>query len=179
MSLPAVLIRKSTGEIIKHGTYPRLDMDPVDGLDPDLEWLLKYTPYAVPEYDPRVYQLITTQEVTTDPHPDYSHLNQFRITYATQKREQEEIEANIENAEQLANNRIIENQRQLKLMVLGLAVLFRKVEGLALNQKEQVIANRIVAAGTKLWNNDQVLRNKVAAYLAGQEPDIDEGWVVE
>ena len=95
MSLPAVLIRKSTGEIIKRGLYPREDMALIDGLDPDLEWLLVYIPYEAPDYDPRVFVLTTTESITTQPHPDYIHLNQFLVTYNTVKRDIESIESSI------------------------------------------------------------------------------------
>ncbi len=53
--MEAVLIKKSTGEIIKRGQYPRLDLEPIEGLDPDLEWLFEYRPFVAPDYDPRIY----------------------------------------------------------------------------------------------------------------------------
>lgn len=177
MSVPAVLLRKSTGEIIKHDTYPSITVEPLLGLDSDLEWLIKYIPYSKPAYDPRIYQLVTSEEVTSIEHPDYPGLNQYLITYSTQKRPPAEIETAVKNAEQIANNQILPNQRQLKLIILSLGILFRKVEGLQLDQKEQVIADKAVNAAVSMWQNDQNLRTKIQEIANGQEPNIDDGWI--
>lgn len=176
MGTPAVLIRKSTGEIIKHADYPRVDMELIVGLDPDLEWLLKYTPFVEPDYDSRIYILRRIEEVTTTPHPEYPHLNQYKIIFATVKRAVDEITLAIENAENDANNGVFPHTRQLKMIVLGLGVLFRKVEGMALTAKETVVREKVLALATKVWKNDQVLRDKVAELSAGLEPNFDEGW---
>ena len=108
MSLPAVLIRISTGEIIKHDLYPREDMELVVGLDPDLKWLLKYTPFTQPDYDSRIYKLIRTEEITEIAHPDYPHLDQYKITFGTEKRPDEDIILAIENAETEANEQLVD-----------------------------------------------------------------------
>lgn len=176
MSLPAVLIRKSTGEIIKHAPYPREDMGVIVGLDPDLEWLLKHTPFIAPDYDSRYYVLNVTEEVTTDPHPDHAHLNQYKITYDTTKRPEPDIIISVENAETEANEGVIPYTRQLKLIVLGIGVLFKNIDGLQLNQKETKIKNRVMAMAVKVWKNDTEARQKKQAIAAGQEPNIDDGW---
>jgi hypothetical protein len=41
MGTPAILINKNTGEIIKDAEYPRKDLNPVVGLDANLQWLIK------------------------------------------------------------------------------------------------------------------------------------------
>ena len=174
--IPAVLIRRSTGEIIKRDIYPRLDMQPVSGLDPDLEWLLVYTPYEAPVYDSRIYLLNQVEEVTQDPHPDYAWLNQFRVTYSTTKREVTEIQTAVVNAENEANNGVFPYIEQLKILALGLGVLFRRVEGMTLTTKEIAVKDRVLALAVKIWKNDQTLRDKVAQITGGLEPNIDEGW---
>lgn len=176
MGTPAVLIRKSTGEIIKHADYPRLDMAPVEGLDPDLEWLIKVTPYVQPDYDSRIFVLNQTEEVTQTPHPDYPHLNQYRITFSTSKRATEEIAISVENAEREANESVFPYTKQLKILTLGLGVLFRKVGGMTLNAKEIAVKDKVLALAVKIWKNDQALRDKIAELAAGTEPNIDEGW---
>ena len=59
MTVQATLIRKSTGEVLQRGALPVADPlnDTVPGLDPDLEWLIDYEPFAAPLYD------ITSSEV--------------------------------------------------------------------------------------------------------------------
>jgi len=176
MGTPSVLIRKSTGEIIKHADYPRLDMALVEGLDPDLEWLVKFTPFIQPDYDSRIYLLSTTEEVTQTPHPDYPHLNQYRITFATVKRQASEIETSILNAENEANSQVFPYMKQLKLMALGIGVLFRNVEGMTLNAKEIAIKQKMLALAVNVWKNHDIMTAKVAEVAAGTEPNIDEGW---
>ncbi len=178
MGTPAVLIRKSTGEIIKHADYPRLDMEPVSGLDPDLEWLVKYQPYEAPDYDSRIYILRTTESITTEPHPDYPHLNQYQITFSTVKRDAPEIIAAIENAENDANSQVFPYIRQLKVLALGIGVLFRRVEGMTLTAKETKIKDKCLAIAVNVWKNHDAYTAKVAAVNKGSEPEIDEGWTV-
>jgi hypothetical protein len=176
MGTPAVLIRKSTGEIIKHADYPRLDMAPVEGLDPDLEWLVKVTPYAAPEYDSRIYILQQNESVTQEQHPVWTWLNQCQITYQTVKRSATEIETSIMNAENEANSQVFPYMKQLKLMALAIGVLFRNVEGMTLNAKETAIKQKMLALAVNVWKNHDVMTAKVAEVAAGTEPNIDEGW---
>jgi len=176
MSVPAVLIRISTGEIIKHDTYPQALIEPIETLDPDLKWLIKYTPYDVPDYDSRVFSLVTTQEITEVAHPDYPLMDQFLITYNTQKRSVEEITTHIENAETDANENLLPYQQRVKLLTLGLGVLIRKTDGLTLTNKEIAIQDKIVTAAVKIWKNDNELKLKLQQLTDGIEPEIDAGW---
>lgn len=178
MGTPSVLIRKSTGEIIKHADYPRLDMQPIAGLDPDLEWLVKYTPYDQPDYDSRIFMLQTTESITTEPHPEWKWLNQYQITYSTVKRQAAEIETAIYNAEKNANNQVFPYEKQLKILALGIGVLYRNVAGMTLTQKEVAIKNKCLAIATNIWKNHDTSTAKVAAVNSGLEPDIDANWTV-
>lgn len=176
MSLPAVLIRKSTGEILKRSLYPREDMGTIDGLDPDLEWLLVYIPFNVPDYDPRVFILNTTEEITTTPHPDYSNLNQFLITYTTIKRDIVDIEYSLKNAENIANEGIVSQTDFNKLVLLALGVIIRYSKGQTLTQKEIDMMNKILSIAVKVWKNDDNFQLLLNDYTLGNEPNIDAGW---
>ena len=180
--MQAVLIKKNadqTVEIIKRGEYPNLDMEPIQGLDPDLEWLLVYEPFVQPDYDPRVYVLQTIENITSDPHPVYDHLNQFRVTYLPLKRQSEEIQVAVANAESIANESLLPYDARLKLLCLGLGVLFRKTEGLTLTIKEKAIADRVTALATRIWKNDANARKLAADIITGIEPDLDAAWEKE
>lgn len=176
MGTPAVLIRKSTGEIIKHADYPREDMQPIVGLDPDLEWLVKYTPFVQPDYDSRIYMMQTVEAVTTDPHPQWTHLHQYRITFSTVKRQNAEIETAILNAENEANSNVFPYEKQLKILALGIGVLFRRVEGMPLTAKETAIKSKCLDIAVNIWKNHDNYAEKVADVKAGREPAIDAGW---
>lgn len=176
MSVPAVLIKKSTGEILKRSLYPREDMQPIDGLDPDLEWLIVYQPYEIPDYDSRIYILTTTEEVTTTPHPLYPLLNQFLVTYVTTKRELTDIEWAIKNAENIANENIVSQTDFNKIVLLALGVIVRYAKGQTLTQKEIDMMNKILSVAVKVWKNDDNFKLILADFTAGNEPDIDAGW---
>lgn len=179
MGTPSVLIRKSTGEIVKYADYPREDMQPISGLDPDLEWLVIYTPFIEPDYDSRIYILNRVEEVTTEPHPEWVWLNQYRITYQTVKRVPDEIITAIANAEKDANNQVFPYTKQLKNLLLGVAVLFRNVDGMVLTAKEKAIKQNCLALAAKVWKNHDAYTAKVAQVNSGLEPSIDEGWEKE
>jgi hypothetical protein len=176
MGTPAVLIRKSTGEILKHADYPREDMQPISGLDPDLEWLIKTQPCAEPDYDSRIFILNRVEAITSIPHPEYNWLNQYQITFNTPKRPAADIQTSVINAENDANNQVFPFTEQLKLITLGIATIFREVSGMKLTTSEQEIKNKILALAVKIWKNDVALKTKVAEITSGLEPNIDEGW---
>ena len=176
MSLPSVLIRKSTGEIIKHSNYPRTDMEPIVGLDPDLEWLVKRELFEAPDYDSRIFILNKNEAITTTADTEFPHLNQYQISYSTSKRADGDIQVSVENAERQANESIFPYTEQLKTMLLGIAVLFRVSDGLALNPKEQAVADKVMALAVRVWKNDQAMKDKIQEIVDGTEPNIDEGW---
>jgi hypothetical protein len=138
--------------------------------------LVKHTPFISPSYDSRIFVLNQTEEITQTPHPEYPHLNQYRITFSTTKRVAEEITTSVMNAENEANSNVVKYTEQLKVIILGLGVLFRKVEGMTLTTKEIAIKDKILALAVKVWKNDTAMRAKVAEIVAGREPNIDEGW---
>jgi hypothetical protein len=176
MSKPSVLIRKSTGAILKHAPYPKEDMSPVEGLDPDLEWLVKTEPFGAPDYDSRIWELEVDDAITQEPHPEHSHLNQFKRTYKTNKRPDEDIILAIENAETDANQSVVSYNTDEKLFMLAIGILVRKDGGVQPNAKEQAILDQVQAFDVKIWKNDTEKKNKKDQVLAGQEPDIDAGW---
>lgn len=176
MTVPATLRRISTGEILKRGILPNSpDISPV-GLDPDLEWLIDYTPYAMPDYDPRVFQLVTEFAPTQTAHPLYPLYNQYLITYRTEKREADYVKSQAEAKERERLEVNVDYTQRDKLVLLGLAVLFRSLDGLELNAKETVIRNRVMTAAVNLWKNDARVQELKAQIDAGQEIDLDEGW---
>jgi hypothetical protein len=179
MSLPSVLIRKSTGELLKRAPYPRADLAPVDGLDPDLEWCIVREPYPAPDYDPRYYSLVTTEQRGAVADATFPHLHPWLITHATQKRAELEIATHVDNKERAELDRHLKEVEQLKILALGVGVLFRRVQGLTLTAKEQAIADRCTALAVKLWQNHARAQEIKTQITAGQEPDLEAGWASE
>jgi len=91
--MKAALIRKSTQELIKKDQYPNLLLDPVVGLDEDLEWLLIVNK-PIPTYDSTTHKLVKLPEqITNTPHEEYAHLNQYVIELVAVEMTPEEIES--------------------------------------------------------------------------------------
>lgn len=181
MSLPAVLVRKSTKQIIKEGIYPNSDMSPVIGLDPDYEWLLKHVPYAEPDYDPRLY--IMQMELpdlnlleSFEAHPVHTEIREYRITYNPKKRESEDIIRSIENAEKEANELVFSEAVHKDAIAFMLNSVHKDAKGQILNEEEQAQIDKLAAVTVNLAKNADAKNLKIAQVEANQEPNIDEGW---
>lgn len=181
MSVPAVLARKSTKEPVKFGVYPRQDMQPVEGLDPDYEWLIEHIPNEKPDFDPRIFVLATNipdlQYLDTfEEHPNYPGLKEYRITYSPEKRTNEEIIDSIDNAERDANDLIIsESDRNIKLVFMLTSVL-KASKGLQLTPTEQGHIDELTLVNMKLSKNLDNRNLLVSQVEANQVPNIDTGW---
>tara|TARA_B110000046_G_scaffold33459_1_gene36032 strand:- start:1287 stop:1871 length:585 start_codon:yes stop_codon:yes gene_type:complete len=97
--MKAVLIRKSTQEVIKKGKYPNRKMNPIVGLDADLEWLLVVNK-PNPSYDPLTHKLVQkADKITDNPHPEYPHLNTYKVSTKAVEMSDAEKEKYIESQE--------------------------------------------------------------------------------
>lgn len=92
----AVLIRISTQAVIKEANYPHKDIVPItlyedDGsVSTDLKWLI-VNELSKPSFDPFTEKLTRLEEITTDPHPVYTELDQYRISFPVVALTAEEI----------------------------------------------------------------------------------------
>jgi hypothetical protein len=109
--MKAVLIRISTQEILRYKVnYPQVEIAPIQSLEVDLKWLL-VNRLERPVFDSAIEKLVKVEEITTESHPDYSELDQFKIYFNVVALSQEEIDAALENEEQQQSV----NQNQLHL----------------------------------------------------------------
>lgn len=181
MSVPAVLIQKSTKMIIKHDLYPRADMQPVQGMDPDYEWLVKNIPFAEPPYDPRIH-IMTTQLPDLNflfdfqEHPLYAGIREYRITYSPEKRPNEDIIRSIENAEKEANNMVFSEAVHKDQMAFMLNSVHKDAKSLELTAEEQDQIDKLSIVTVNLAKNKDNAAILIAQVIAGQEPNIDQGW---
>jgi len=183
MSIPCVLIRKSDSSILKYdAVYPNSNpLKNISGLDLDLEYLAKYAPENKPTFDTRLYNLQINREQGTGDnefHPTYPNLRQWRITYELIQKSDDEIKEAITDEEEIANNSVFPNKKQLKNIVLALAILNRKINGVNLIQRELDMLDNIHAKAMKIWLNEQNADEKIAIVDAGGIPNLDDGWEV-
>jgi hypothetical protein len=161
-----------------------MDDLPVVGLDPDLIYLAKNTPYPEPEYDPRIYILITqlpdlaSLNFDTMPsHPDHPNIKEYRITYTTEQRLNEAISTSIDNAESIANQNVFPGEVQVKSMLLAISSLIKLQNSLKLNKDEQKNLDTVVAYSSTVWENNQMAQEKKTLLATNQIPDIDAGFL--
>lgn len=181
MSVPAVLVRKSTKQIIKEDIYPRADMGPVQGMDPDYEWLVKNIPFPEPPYDSRIYIMQTNlpdlQYLSSFiEHPSYPGIREYRITYSPEKRSNEDIVRAVLNAEKSANDIAFPENVHKDQMTFMLNSVHKDAKGLELTIDEQDVIDKLATYTVKLSKNRDNAIIKIAQIESGQEPNIDTGW---
>ena len=181
--IPSVLIQKSTKSILRYALYPRAEITPfLEGeLDPDLEWLVIYTPYAEPDYDPRIYLLVTNypnlEFLSSFPdHPDYPGIKAYQITYTPEKRSKEEIIVSIDNAQKEANSLVWSESEHKDKQILMMQAALKASTGAILNSYEQSLLNEMSEVVVKLSKNNDNRSILVSMVNAGLEPNIDSGW---
>lgn len=149
------------------------------GMQPDMELLVPYIPYQIPDYDPRIHYLVINKEATKIPHPTYPQVNQWLITYNIIKRDAADIKESIENVKNDSNNLAFPIQKQLEHIVVGLNALKKYVLGQNLSAVEMVVNQRITQyANILLANreNEELLKSIVDA---DGEPNLNEGWIID
>lgn len=183
MSVPAVLIRKSTKQIIKHADYPKADLTPfaVGEIDPDYEWLIKNIPFAEPSYDSRVWVMTTVLpdlNFIADfiEHPQYAGIREYRITYEPVKRPNEDIIRSIENAEKEANNLVFSDAVHKDEIAFMLNSVHKDAKSLGLTAEEQTQIDKLSLVTVALAKNKDNTAILTAQVIAGLEPNIDLGW---
>jgi len=183
MSVPAVLINKTTKLIMTHSVYPREDMQPITAadLDPNYEWLVCYTPFAEPSYDSRIFIMeeITPKDdalLQTAEHPNYPGIKCYPLTYNPIKRPNAEIIVSIENAEKEANNLVFSESIHKDALVFMVGSLDKKVDGQALTTDEQSEIDKLALIKVQFAKNRDCALNKIAQVEAEQTPNISEGW---
>ncbi len=79
--IKSVLIQISTQDILrKFVNYPSIDIIPIPSLEVDLKWLI-INELDKPSFDPFTEKLTRLEEITTDIHPIYVLLHQYRISF--------------------------------------------------------------------------------------------------
>lgn len=183
MSVPAVLIQKSTKQIIKHADYPRADMAPflVGEIDPDYFWLLKYTPFPEPPYDSRIYIMDeNTPEgqglLECPEHPVYPGFKAYSLIYTPIRRPDSDIIRSIENAQKEANNLVFSEAVHKDEFAFMLNAVHKDAKGQILTIEEQEQIDKLAIVTVNLAKNADATANKITQVTAGQVPNIDEGW---
>jgi hypothetical protein len=166
-----VLHRISTQTVLNRNVlYPATPDDaPLEGFDPDLEYLAMDRD-IVPDYDSRIFTLVTTEAKVG---------NLWRITFTTPRKVNDQIKLAVQNREATEVSKHMKEFERERLEIMALWVLFATQEGVSLTPLQTAIKNRVLAAAAKLLQNNQNAADKFAQIEANQVPDIDGGWAAE
>lgn len=190
MAIPAVLIDKYTGEILNpNANYPNADGSPIIGLQDNLQYLIKHVPFERPDVDYRIHiveedlpdikDIVLNSQLDQLPdHPQYPGVKAYEKKWKSTKRDNEYIKAEIDNAEENANRELVTYRTDDKLQMLAIGIIIRKVfDGIEPKASEVEILNTVKAFDVPIWQNDNTKKIKKDQVDAGQEPNLDEGWV--
>jgi hypothetical protein len=147
----------------------------VVGLDPDLEYCVKRTPYTIPDYDPRLTNLVTTQNIG-DFDSEYSNMHQWVITYSLQDRTAADKKISVDESESDANYSVFPTQKQLKYLTIAIALVDKKVSGLTLTTAQQSILNKLQDKALLIWQNHITANAKKALIDTELPVDLDSDW---
>lgn len=149
---------------------------PIIGADPSLEVLVKRTPFEVPDYDPRLFNLVTTQQPSEDFDDEHPTQRMWLTTYSLQEVGIEQKQKAVDEAEQLANLKQIPTQAVLKYMAIGISIADRRAQGLTVTNAMEVFMDNFHARAQKIWTNNVVSRQKKQDLQENKEVDLDAGW---
>ena len=122
-----------------------------------------------------IHNLVKAEVDNDTTNIDYPDFKQIDVEYSVVTKPEAEIINLIEQAENNANEQLINNVDRLKVMMLYMAIVHRKLNGDPINAKMQAILDKGDAYAVKLWQNDTNLKAKLADLNNVQ---IDTGWQV-
>lgn len=162
--------------VVKTGLFPRQDGEQITGLDPSYEWLVNRTPFAMPDYDSRIWILTETKRISNEINNEYPNYNSYETLYGLQKRTSEDIIASIRAKEAEANAAIMSEAESSKLIVLSQSAAFKNQQGIALSEGESAAQIRMVEVADKINRNAANAELLISIAENNNEPDIDSGW---
>ena len=152
--------------------YPNADeTQPVQGLAEGYRYVPIYYE-AVPNPDAAYYTKTIQEGLGND-----AELGEFYgIREVIVKRPVEEIKRTAEGARNLATAAHIDPIRFQDLTARVLFSLLKKLKGIEWTAKEKAELDKFVEIGQKLWGNDDVFKQKIAAIEAGSVVDLQAGY---
>lgn len=166
----AIIDTDSAEIIVRNSTWPVADGGPIVGLAPNLVMLM-HVDEVVPAYDSRVFVLNSTEIVDV---PN----NELRKTHTAVRRDTEELLIVAENVESEQLAQIVQLQKEAIQTRLALgAVIKFALKGQTFPAKVQAIMDAYEDKAVKVWQNRDRLVELKASIQAGDDFDLDAGWV--
>ena len=169
------ILYKDGIEIRRVNDYSKVDtqMRVKPDLPNNYEWKLLYE-NAKPTVS-QLERLVRAEEDNDLLHNDYPDFKKIDVVYTAVRKSDAEIEELIKQAENNANEQLINQVDRLKVMVLYMAIVHRKVNGDNITTRMQEILDKGDAYATKLFQNDNTLQSKLSDLT---NVNLDTGWQV-
>ncbi len=155
-----------------------LEMKPVE-LPDGYQW--KLLVHSVkPPYDSNLESLISSEENTDDPHPDYPDFKKVIQNYVVERKSDNEIIQAIESLKQSANGQLIKTQGQVEeLQYLTLYALIRLQMGQSVPPSANAIRLKVEDIAQMIIENGVNAESLITEINNGESPDINTGWIYE
>jgi hypothetical protein len=147
---------------------------PSTGLDPGLEYFVTDIPYDIPEYDTRLVYIESTKTMLDE--TDENGYRKWQITYASVDRTDEEKQISIEEEEVIQNTTILPTSKQIKYLLIYIALVRRESLGLTMTDTMTSFMDDVDAKALKVWQNNITASAKIKCLESGDEICIDEDW---
>jgi len=179
--IDCVLYSISQDAIIDFNFEVNSDALPLTGYDPDLKVYAKETPYPEPEYDSRGYTLITTGTRYETPHPDWPDLLEYRYTFSTLRKTDNELYLAVDAMEAWANNELAPDTQYGSKRQRNNKLLHKKINGITLTTEEDDYMNAMDVIADAMDDNADNADNMKDFIEANPTliPDFDAGWTTE
>lgn len=169
----SALVENVDYQILNRNNCPRIDGQPVVGLEPNTEWMANYEPYKTMDYDPRVYIPVKHETPTVIAHPSYPNYHQFLITYTYERRSNEDIVTAIKAKMSDANASLITQSDRDMLNVITINSGYNLADGKQLTPEEITAKNRLQEVNCKMQKNIAHAQSLIDVVNDGGTPDIN------
>lgn len=176
-----ILYKISTDTIIDYNFIVNSEALPLTGYDPDLKVYAKYTPYAEPSYDSRGWILVITGTRIETPHPIWTDLLTYEITYSTQRRTNAALYLVVDDMLALADNQLLPANICLGKQQRTFRIHRKEYKGLTLSPQEEALVDEmdlIANAMDDNADNADAMKDYIDANPT-LVPDFDAGWTTE
>lgn len=134
-------------------------------------YLIPYIPFAEPVYDSRYYSGVNITESYVDsPHPTYPLYKQWKITYELIPASISDILFALDNVRRLSDALLRDDDLQAQ----AFGELMKQVAGVSF---DQTILDEWTTIANKIRSNVANAKALAISVNAGNQPNLDAGWV--
>lgn len=185
MSIPCVLIQwlnAADKDVTDPAKYLILNNDykpvqlPVQGLSPELEVFVKYTPFPRPIEDPRLVVIEEIEGPVDEMDETHTSNRKWVKTFNVKERTADDKKSSVDEAKSDANLGVFPPKKHLEYLTLYAVISRREARGLTITPAQQLILDKFEAKASRIWFNHINALAKKADIDSSQAIDLDSNW---